>query len=127
MVDAADALVGFDEGDILKLQLDTRTDTVDGGGRPLASTKSVLTVFKNGLEQTGYENVPARARAAAASRAPKPVPHARWPCPLAAKWPTARHLTSIGHRAAQDGWHFAVGGHGAVAFEIVQPSKCAIL
>ena len=63
MVDAADALVGFDEGDILKLQLDTRTDTVDGGGRPLASTKSVLTVFKNGLEQTGYENVPARARA----------------------------------------------------------------
>lgn len=67
----------------MRLQLDTRRDTVSRDGQTLASSKSVLTVFKNNQEHAGYEGVP-------------------------------------------DGWHFAVGGHGNVAFEIVD-TKCVIL
>lgn len=84
LADAADGLQSFCEGDVMKLQLDTRSDTVDGQGKTLASTRAVLTVFKNGQEHTGYDNVP-------------------------------------------EGWHFAVGGHGGVAFGIVAPARCAIL
>ena len=58
---SADGLQSFGEGDIMKLQLDTRTDTVDSSGQTLASTKAMLTVYKNGQEHTGYDNVPVRS------------------------------------------------------------------
>lgn len=84
LAEAADGLQGFGEGDLLRLQLDTRSDAAGRAGETLASTRSVLTIFLNGIEHAGYEGVP-------------------------------------------DGWHFAVGGHGGVAFEIVEPTKCVIL
>ena len=84
LAEAADGLQGFGEGDLLRLQLDTRSDAAGRAGVTLASTRSVLTIFLNGIEHAGYVGVP-------------------------------------------DGWHFAVGGHGGVAFEIVEPTKCVIL
>ncbi len=40
LADAADGLQSFGEGDIIKLQLDTRSDTMDGEGKTLATTKA---------------------------------------------------------------------------------------
>lgn len=46
LADAADGLQSFGEGDIIKLQLDTRSDTMDGEGQTLATTKATPTVFQ---------------------------------------------------------------------------------
>ena len=123
---SADGLQSFGEGDIMKLQLDTRTDTVDSSGQTLASTKAMLTVYKNGQEHTGYDNVPVRSLRRVPARCGA-CPHALCNAQGHCVSSTHSHALPSSLSAEQDGWHFAVGGHGGVAFEIVPPARCAIL